>query len=149
MDYKTILRQYLAMLAFRTGYALSDTGDSYHDFDAGFGVKTPRQIMLHMANLMKVPVDHLEIGKFTLYESENWDDIIKEFYNQMERLDKIIADLTDPDEEKLIDLFQGPICDAMAHVGQLLTLRRMNGNPIDGKLYWKEKIEIGKFKYNY
>lgn len=149
MDYKTILRQYLATLAFRCGYALKDAGDNFLDFNAGHGIWTPKQIMLHMVNLMKVPVDHLEIGKYTPYESDNWDTIIQEFFIQLERLDNIIVNLDNPDEEKLFSLFQGPICDAMTHVGQLLTLRRMNGNPIDGIAYWKEKIEIGKFKYNY
>jgi hypothetical protein len=149
MDYKTILRQYLATLAFRAGYAISNTGGGYPDFDAGFGIQTPKVIMLHMANLMKVPADYIEVGKYTPYESDNWDDIIKEFFIQMERLDKFIEKKDDIEDGLLIELFQGPICDAMAHVGQLLTLRRINGNPIDGKAYWKEKIEIGKFKYNY
>lgn len=149
MDYKTILRQYLATLAFRCGYALKDAGDNYPDFDAGFGVQTPKQIMLHTANLMKVPADYLEVGEYIPYESDNWDTIIEEFFIQMEKLDKLIVELIDPNEELLISLFQGPICDAMTHVGQLLTLRRMNGNPVDGKAYWKEEIIIGKFKYNY
>jgi len=149
MDYKTILRQYLATLAFRCGYAINKTDESYQEFDAGYGAWTPKQIMLHMANLMKVAGDYIEFGKYTPYESDNWDNIIETYSIQLERLDKLFEKTDDIDEKLLIELFQGPICDAMTHVGQLLTLRRMNGNPVDGKAYWKEKIELGKFKYHY
>lgn len=149
MDYKITLRHYLAILAYRVGYVIKDASNKYPDFDAGHGIWTPKQIMLHFANLMKVAGDYIEIGKYTPYESDNWDDIIKESFIQLERLDKFFEKRNDIDEELIIQLFQGPICDAMAHVGQLFTLRRMNKNPVDGKAYWKEQIEIGKFKYNY
>jgi len=41
-------------------------------------------------------------------------------------------------------LFQGPIADALTHVGQLTMLRRLAGAPIRGENYFKADIEAGR-----
>ena len=40
-------------------------------------------------------------------------------------------------------LFQGPIADALTHVGQLAMLRRMAGSPMRGENYFKAEITAG------
>ena len=44
-------------------------------------------------------------------------------------------------EEKL---FQGPIADALTHVGQLAMLRRMAGAPVRGENYFRADIIAGR-----
>ena len=41
-------------------------------------------------------------------------------------------------------LFQGPIADALTHVGQLAMLRRMAGAAISGENYFVADIEVGR-----
>ena len=41
-------------------------------------------------------------------------------------------------------LFQGPVADALTHVGQIAMLRRMAGFPIGGENYHVAHIEIGR-----
>ena len=41
-------------------------------------------------------------------------------------------------------LFQGPIADALTHVGQLNFLRRLAGAPIRGENYFKAEIQAGR-----
>jgi hypothetical protein len=41
-------------------------------------------------------------------------------------------------------LFQGPIADALTHVGQLAMLRRMAGCPIKGENYYAAEIATGR-----
>ena len=41
-------------------------------------------------------------------------------------------------------LFQGPIADALTHVGQIAMLRRMAGAPIKGENYFKAEIAAGR-----
>ncbi|HEY5075058.1 MAG TPA: hypothetical protein VII34_10210, partial [Pyrinomonadaceae bacterium] len=41
-------------------------------------------------------------------------------------------------------LFQGPIADALTHVGQIAMLRRMAEEPIKGENYSKAKIAAGR-----
>ena len=41
-------------------------------------------------------------------------------------------------------LFQGPIADALTHVGQLTMLRRLAGSPVKGENYFKADIVEGR-----
>jgi len=41
-------------------------------------------------------------------------------------------------------LFQGPIADALTHVGQIAMLRRLAGCPISGENYFKADIIAGR-----
>ena len=41
-------------------------------------------------------------------------------------------------------LFQGPVADALTHVGQIAMLRRMAGGAIRGENYFKAEIEVGR-----
>ncbi len=41
-------------------------------------------------------------------------------------------------------LFQGPVADALTHVGQIAMLRRLAGAPIRGENYFVAKIETGR-----
>ena len=43
-------------------------------------------------------------------------------------------------EEKL---FQGPIADALTHVGQIAMLRRIAGGAVRGENYFRAEIESG------
>ncbi|MDQ3949322.1 MAG: hypothetical protein M3282_03165 [Gemmatimonadota bacterium] len=41
-------------------------------------------------------------------------------------------------------IFQGPIADALTHVGQLAMLRRLAGSPVRGENYAKAHIVSGR-----
>ena len=41
-------------------------------------------------------------------------------------------------------LLQGPVADALTHVGQLATLRRIGGSPVRGEYYSRASITIGR-----
>jgi hypothetical protein len=41
-------------------------------------------------------------------------------------------------------IFQGPVADALTHIGQLALLRRVAGSPVKGENYFKADIEIGR-----
>jgi hypothetical protein len=41
-------------------------------------------------------------------------------------------------------LFQGPIADALTHVGQIAMLRRMAGVPMKGENYFVAEITVGR-----
>ena len=41
-------------------------------------------------------------------------------------------------------LFQGPIADALSHVGQIAMLRRVSGTPIRGENYYVADITAGR-----
>ena len=41
-------------------------------------------------------------------------------------------------------LLQGPLADAMTHIGQLALLRRMTGTPVQGENYFVADIALGR-----
>jgi hypothetical protein len=41
-------------------------------------------------------------------------------------------------------LFQGPVADALTHVGQIAMLRRMAGCPIRGENYYVAEVTAGR-----
>ena len=41
-------------------------------------------------------------------------------------------------------LFQGPIADALTHVGQIAVLRRLAGSPVKGENYFVAEITAGR-----
>jgi len=64
----------------------------------------------------------------------------------MTRFDALLAS----DAELQCDgrrLFQGPIADALTHVGQLAMLRRMAGAGIGAENYFKAPVEVGRLTY--
>ena len=72
-----------------------------------------------------------------------WDEEVARFYAALRRFDDRLAD---PAELKAPagDLFQGPIADALNHVGQIALLRRMAGAPMKGENYFKAEIRAGR-----
>jgi len=51
---------------------------------------------------------------------------------------------TAPVQAPLEKLLQGPIADALTHVGQIAILRRMAGAPLKGENYFAAGIETGR-----
>ena len=41
-------------------------------------------------------------------------------------------------------MFQGPIADALTHIGQIGMMRRMAGAPVRGENYFKADIAAGR-----
>ena len=72
-----------------------------------------------------------------------WDQEIARFFATLQELDAYLASdapLGSPAER----LFQGPIADALTHVGQIAMIRRLAGIPVRGENYFKADIVAGR-----
>ena len=72
-----------------------------------------------------------------------WEQEIARFFDALRAFDACLASETPlgfPAEK----LFQGPIADALTHVGQIAILRRIAGAPIRGENYFKAEIVAGR-----
>jgi hypothetical protein len=72
-----------------------------------------------------------------------WDDEVARFFAELAKFDAVLAEglpLACPAER----LLQGPIADALTHVGQLALLRRLAGSPMPGENYYKADIVPGR-----
>ncbi len=72
-----------------------------------------------------------------------WEQEVVRFFTSLAKFDMVLAadaPLACPAER----LFQGPIADAINHVGQLVMLRRIAGRPVLGENYYKANIAVGQ-----
>ncbi|MEE8525161.1 MAG: hypothetical protein V3T72_14585 [Thermoanaerobaculia bacterium] len=143
MPHQTI-RHVLATLAYRSRQVIKEVPDGYANFDAGSGVRTPVEILHHMSTLLAYAEHTFHDGEWQPLEPISWDLEKQRFESALKRLDRRLADGDEPRRGTLLPMLQGPISDAMTHVGQLATLRRMAGSPVPGESFVKAPIEAGR-----
>lgn len=139
-----MLRHCVATLAYRGGKALREAPDHFVDYRVVETSRTPGQILAHLADLLDWALEIARGGKtWKPVEPLGWERDINRFFVALAAFDDFLASeapLSVSEEQ----LFQGPIADALTHVGQLAMLRRMAGAPIRGENYFKAKIETGR-----
>jgi len=144
-----MLRHTLATLAYRAAKVVRDAPQDFSSFTATPGGRSAGQILAHLGDLMDWAASIVE-GKQTWRDSpvQAWDADVTRFFDALGRFDALLAGpreqapgLRDGTEEKL---FQGPIADALTHVGQLAIMRRAAGAPIKGENYFVADIKGGR-----
>ncbi len=141
---RDLLRHTLATLAYRGGKVCRGAPASFAAFRADATSRTPAQILAHIGDLLDWAL-LLCRGKHVWKEAEPlaWDAEAARFHEGLAKLDaELAADAPLGCREE--QLFQGPIADALTHVGQLALLRRMAGAPIRGENYFKADIAAGR-----
>lgn len=138
-----LLRHLVATIAFRTRVCLRDAPDGFADFRAGADVRTPIRLIRHMYWLMTFAGRLLGGGPSERITLLAWQQEVDRLRDGMAALDRRLA--TDPLLPAHVDrALQGPIADALTHVGQLGTLRRLAGSPIAGARYPRARIREGE-----
>jgi hypothetical protein len=142
-DTRALLRHTLAVVAYRGGKAVRDAPESFASFRVGDKTRTPVQILAHVGDLFDWGLS-LANGQPAWNNSEPlpWPQEVERFFATLGRFDAYLASaepLASPPER----LFQGPVADALAHIGQIAMLRRLAGSPVRGENYFKADIRIG------
>jgi len=68
---------------------------------------------------------------------------IQRFFAAIQKFDDYLAS-SEPVRGSAEGLFQGPVADALNHIGQIAMLRRLAGSPILGENYFKADIAAGR-----
>jgi hypothetical protein len=68
---------------------------------------------------------------------------VERFFAALKKFDDYLAS-NEPVHATPEKLLQGPIADALTHVGQIAMLRRMGGGPIKGESYYAADIAMGR-----
>jgi hypothetical protein len=143
-----LLRHAVATVAYRGGKAVRGAPESFASFRGGDGTRTPVQILAHVGDLFDWALG-LADGRHVWHDAVplRWDEEVARFFAALEKFDaRLVRASTDgeplghPPEK----LFQGPVADALTHVGQLTLLRRMAGAPVKGENYFKADIAAGR-----
>lgn len=141
---RQLLRHTLATLAYRGGKTLRGAPDGFAGFRAGDSTRTPLEILAHVGDLLDWAL-WMSRGEYRWSDSEPlpWDREVDRFFTALERLDRALAG----GDERCLPaekLFQGPVADALTHVGQIALLRRLHGSPVRGENYFRAEIETGR-----
>ena len=139
-----MLRHTLATLAYRGGKTVRDMDQAFADFRPAPDSRTPIEILAHVGDLLDWAVQ-LADGKHVFHESVplTWDEEMARFFRGLEAFDRRLAS-DEPLGFSSEKLFQGPIADALTHVGQIAMLRRMFGKPVRGENYFLAEITPGR-----
>ncbi len=141
---REMLRHTVATLAYRGAKAVRGAPASFARFKASKSTRTPAQILAHVGDLLEWALS-IAKGKETWHNSKplSWNKEVQRFHKALAAFDKYLAS-----NGKLAAscerLFQGPVADALTHVGQIAMLRRIAGGPIKGENYSRAKIRAGR-----
>lgn len=135
------LRHTVATLAFRFRKAVADAPADFGSVSAGLGSRTAAETLAHMGDLFDWGLKLCD-GVHEWHDSQplEWPAECDRFLSTLAAFDRRLeSELLCPAER----LFQGPVADALTHVGQLGTLRRLAGSPAKPKNYFKAEIVAG------
>lgn len=141
---RELLRHTLSTLAYRCGKALRGAPPGFAEFRPVGGTRDPIGILAHVCDLLDW-AHSIASGqqKWKDTKAALWDGEVERFFLAMKTFDDLLAS-GEPLHASAEKLFQGPIADALTHVGQLCMLRRMAGSPIRGENYFVADVELGQ-----
>lgn len=145
MDEKReLLRHTLATMVYRAAKAVRDAPPQFASFRASETSRTPVEILAHIGDLMMWG-RRLADGtrKWENSTPLAWDEEVGRFFARVNEFESYLAS-GQPLHDSAEKLFQGPIADALQHVGQLTFLRRASDAPIRGENYHKAEIAAGR-----
>lgn len=143
-DSRPVLRHLVATVAYRAGKVLRDVPPSFASSSFGASTRRPVLIVAHLADLMAWAVS-LAHGQY-VWKAEggdDWDVEVRRFFDNLQALDHALltAGTFAGAVEKLV---QGPLADALTHVGQLAMLRGMAGEAVRPESYARAEIVAGR-----
>lgn len=139
-----MLRHLVATLAYRASKVLRDTPERFATMNVGPSARRPVQIVAHMADLMSWAVT-LAQGEYVWKAEggEDWDVEVARFFDKLGALDRELES-REPPRDAMEKLIQGPLADALTHVGQLAMLRGISGSPVRPESYARAEIVEGR-----
>jgi hypothetical protein len=141
---RQLLRHALATIAYRGGKTLRGAPPEFASYMASENGRTPAQILAHVGDLFDWALS-IALGE-QKWKNTNplpWEFEAERFFAALKAFDDLLAS----DQSLAVAperLFQGPVADALTHVGQIAMLRRMAGCPMRGENYYKAEITTGR-----
>jgi len=140
---REVLRHMVATVAYRGGIAVSGAPEGFAAFRISGDVRAPGEILAHIGDLLEGSL-YLLKGELVYLTSSPlpWGEEVSRFFSAVGRLDAYLESevpLACPVEK----LIQGPVGDALTHVGQIVMLRRVSGSPVRAESYFTAEIIPG------
>ncbi len=139
---REFLRHTVATLAYRGGKVVRDAPANLATLKLHETTRTPLEILAHVNDLLDWAL-RMANGEYrwTTSTPQAWDAEVARFFATLPQLDAALGTEAALDEQKI---FQGPIADALTHIGQIAMLRRIAGGPVRAENYFKADIAAGR-----
>jgi hypothetical protein len=123
---------------------VSDAPADFAEFHVADTSRTPGQILAHISDLFDWALS-LADGQHRWQNSTPlpWEQEVARFFDGLRKFDQRLASEA-PLECLPEKLFQGPVADALTHIGQIAMLRRLAGAPVRAENYFKADISAGR-----
>jgi hypothetical protein len=141
---RALLRHAVATLAYRGAKALGNAPPEFATFRAGTVTRTPLQLVAHLGDLFDWALSLAEGNqRWHVATPGSWDDECTRFFAALAKFDEYLAGdrALGKSPERLL---QGPVADALTHVGQLAMLRRLADAPIRSENFAAADIVAGR-----
>jgi hypothetical protein len=147
MDEKReLLRHTLASLAYRAARALNGAPESFAEFDSAG--RRPVEIVAHMGDLFDWALSAVEgQERWHVAKPLPWAEEQARFFASLGAFDAYLAS-AEPVRAPIEGLVQGPVADALTHVGQLAMMRRLAGSPVRGENFFVAAVAVGQVGAN-
>jgi hypothetical protein len=141
---RAVVRHLVATLAYRAAKVLRDVPPGFASATVGPATRRPVQLVAHMGDLMAWAIT-LARGEsvWKAGGGDDWNVEIDRFFAGLSELDRELAGDA-PFTGSIEKLIQGPLADALTHVGQLAMLRGMTGAAIRPESYARAEIVAGR-----
>ena len=141
---RELLRHLAATLAFRGGIAITDAPENFAQFRADETTRSAGELLAHIGDLIQGSL-YLMKGELVYLQSppQSWTKDVKRFFAAVKEFDLYLASGA-PLAQPIEKIVQGPIADALTHVGQIVMLRRLAGKPIHSEGYFDAEIVGGE-----
>ncbi|HVZ84754.1 MAG TPA: hypothetical protein VG893_13855 [Terracidiphilus sp.] len=140
---RELLRHTVATVAYRAARALEGADEGFARFSQTGG-RAPGALLAHMGDLFDWALSMAK-GAPEWHNSEPlaWAAEKDRFFAALASFDAYLAS-PEPMHAPADRLFQGPIADALTHVGQLALMRRLYGAPTVGENFYMADVKAGK-----
>ncbi len=143
-DFKReLLRHLVATLTFRARIAVSGAPEDFAAFKIDKAIRTPAEILAHIGDLLQGSL-YLMKDELVYLNSTPlpWKEEVMRFVSAAKEFDSYLASDA-PLNQPIEKITQGPIADALTHVGQIVMLRRAAGAPVRIESYFFSEIVPG------
>src|SRR5262249_36714975 len=128
---------------YRAGKVLRDAPPGFTDYRPGPTSRSAGEILAHLGDLIDWAISIAEgQQRWNNAPVGDWDTDVDRFFAGLARFDAVVAAGVRSGTAE--QLFQGPVADALTHVGQLAMMRRLAGTAVKGENYYVAEISEGR-----
>jgi hypothetical protein len=140
---RELLRHVVATVGYRGGIAVSGAPENFAEFRVDETARTAGEILAHIGDLLEGSL-YLVKGEFVYLTSSPlpWGEEVSRFFSAVKGFDSYLSSDA-PLACEVEKLIQGPMGDALTHIGQIVMLRRVAGKPVRVESYFTIELVAG------